>query len=61
MNKFIDGMNKAYLSKYKLLKQKKSSLNDFNRKKYEKYKSQESKDTAGTSHFIPYQVTTHIQ
>ena len=48
VNKFIDGMNKAYVTKYKLLKQKKSSLNDMNRKRYEKYKSQETKDTAGT-------------
>lgn len=51
VNKFIDGMNKAYLSKYKLLKQKKSSLNDLNRKRYENYKAQETKDTAG-SYFI---------
>ena len=48
MNKFIDGMNAAYLSKYKLLRQKKSSLNDANRKRYENYKSLETKDTAGT-------------
>lgn len=51
MNKFIDGMNAAYLSKYKLLRQKKSSLNDANRKRYEIYKSQETKDTAG-SYFV---------
>ena len=48
MNKFIDGINAAYLSKYKLLRQKKSSLNDANRKRYENYKSLETKDTAGT-------------
>ncbi|KAK3608167.1 hypothetical protein CHS0354_034125 [Potamilus streckersoni] len=47
VNAMIDEMNKAYGAKYKLLKQKKSSLNDVNRKRYELYKLQESKDTAG--------------
>ncbi|KAL3865690.1 hypothetical protein ACJMK2_043054 [Sinanodonta woodiana] len=47
VNAMIDEMNKAYGVKYKLLKQKKSSLNDVNRKRYELYKLQESKETAG--------------
>lgn len=40
-------MNKAYCAKYKLLKMKKSVLNDAKRKKYEAYKMQETKDTKG--------------
>nr|KAG5701320.1 hypothetical protein BaRGS_006094 [Batillaria attramentaria] len=47
VNTFIDEMNKACKSKYKLLRQKKSTLNDANRKRFETLKMQESKDTAG--------------
>ncbi|XP_053405205.1 spindle and kinetochore-associated protein 1-like [Mercenaria mercenaria] len=47
VNKFIEGMNKSYRAKYKLLKQKKATLNDANRKRYEAYKMQETKETKG--------------
>ncbi|XP_060574679.1 spindle and kinetochore-associated protein 1-like [Ruditapes philippinarum] len=47
VNKFIEGMNKSYRAKYKLLKQKKATLNDANRKRCEAYKAQETKETKG--------------
>ena len=55
VNKFIEGMNKAYRAKYKLLKQRKSALNDANRKRYEAYKSQETKETKGKIYYAPLQ------
>lgn len=51
VNKFIEGMNQAFSGKYKLLKLKKSSLNDAKRKKVDAYKMQETKDTKG-SYFV---------
>ena len=48
MNSVIDELNKAFIAKYKLLRQKKSTMNDRNRKRYETLKMQESKDTKGT-------------
>ena len=47
VNTVIDELNKAFTAKYKLLRQKKSTLNDRNRKRYETLKMQESKDTKG--------------
>lgn len=47
INKFIEGMNKAYSDKYTLLKQKKAYMNDANRKKFEIYKLQETPETKG--------------
>jgi len=47
VNKFIEAMNVCYKYKYHLLKQKKSSLNDFNRKQFEDYLAQRTKDTKG--------------
>ena len=51
MNTVIDELNKAFTAKYKLLRQKKSTLNDRNRKRYETLKMQESKDTKGSVFF----------
>ena len=48
VNTVIDELNKAFTAKYKLLRQKKSTLNDRNRKRYETLKMQESKDTKGS-------------
>ena len=48
VNTFIDELNKAFTAKYKLLRQKKSTMNDRNRKLYAALKMQESKDTKGT-------------
>lgn len=47
VNSAVDEINKAFVGKYKILRMKKSTLNDVNRKRYEKYKQQESKDTTG--------------
>ena len=51
VNTVIDELNKAFTAKYKLLRQKKSTLNDRNRKRYETLKMQESKDTKGSVFF----------
>ncbi|XP_048732035.2 spindle and kinetochore-associated protein 1-like isoform X2 [Ostrea edulis] len=51
MNTAIDELNKAFSEKYRILGMKRITLNDQNRKRYEKYKEQESKDTKG-EHFI---------
>ncbi|XP_061174605.1 spindle and kinetochore-associated protein 1-like [Saccostrea echinata] len=51
VNTVIDELNKALSEKYKILGMKRTTLNDVNRKRYERYKEQESKDTKG-EHFI---------
>ena len=51
VNAAIDELNKAFTAKYKLMKQKKSTMNDFHRKRYETLKMQESKDTRGGHYF----------
>lgn len=51
VNTAIDELNKALSEKYKILGMKRTTLNDANRKRYERYKEQESKDTKG-EHFI---------
>lgn len=47
LNAAIDELNKPFVEKYKILGMKRLTLNDVNRKRYEKYKLQETKDTAG--------------
>lgn len=47
INFFVEELNKVFKAKYKLLKQKKSSLSEPNRARYETLKMQESKDTTG--------------
>ncbi|XP_076465941.1 SKA complex subunit 1-like isoform X2 [Babylonia areolata] len=47
VNTVIDELNKVFTAKYKLLKQKKSTMSDVNRKRYETLKMQETKDTRG--------------
>ena len=49
INTVIEKLDHVYVEKYKILRQKKSKLNDINRKRYEDYKLQESKDTTGMS------------
>lgn len=51
VNTAIDELNKAFSEKYKVLGMKRTTLNDLNKKRYERYKEQESKDTKG-EHFI---------
>lgn len=47
VNGAIDELNKPLKEKYKILSMKRTTLNDINRKRYEKFKLQETKDTAG--------------
>lgn len=47
VNTAIDELNKAFSEKYKVLGMKRTTLNDLNKKRYERYKEQESKDTKG--------------
>ena len=47
INAMIDELNKTFTAKYLILRQKKSKLNDANRKRFETFKSQENKDTKG--------------
>ncbi|CAC5411089.1 unnamed protein product [Mytilus coruscus] len=47
VNGAIDELNKPLKEKYKILSMKRTTLNDVNRKRYEKFKLQETKDTAG--------------
>ena len=47
INSVIEKLDHVYVEKYKILKLKKSSLNDIKRKRYEAYKLQETKDTPG--------------
>lgn len=47
VNGAIDELNKPLKEKYKILTMKRTTLNDINRKRYEKFKLQETKDTAG--------------
>lgn len=47
LNAAVDELNKPFNEKYKILGMKRITLNDINRKRYEKYKLQETKDTAG--------------
>ncbi|XP_078313426.1 SKA complex subunit 1-like [Crassostrea virginica] len=51
VNTAIDELNKAFSEKYKVLGMKRTTLNDLNKKRYERYKEQETKDTKG-EHFI---------
>jgi hypothetical protein len=60
VNKFIEGMNKSYRAKYKLLKQKKATLNDANRKRCEAYKAQETIETKGMG-FVNSQICLIFQ
>ncbi|XP_071080281.1 SKA complex subunit 1-like [Haliotis cracherodii] len=48
LNGVIDDLNKTFLAKYKILKMKRSKLSDVNRKRYESFKLQESKDSKDT-------------
>jgi len=61
VNKFIEAMNLSYKAKYKVLKQKKSTLNDANRKLYEIYQRQETKDTKGNTNSISYITAYTVQ
>lgn len=47
LNAAIDELNKPFQEKYKILAMKRSALNDANRKRFEKFKLQETKDTSG--------------
>lgn len=47
LNASIDELNKPFKEKYKILAMKRSTLNDVNRKRFEKYKLQETNDTSG--------------
>ncbi|KAK0047144.1 spindle and kinetochore-associated protein 1 [Biomphalaria pfeifferi] len=51
VNHTVELLDKAYTEKYKILSQKKATLNDMNRKRCENYRSQEIKETKGV-HFI---------
>ncbi|KAK7116830.1 SKA complex subunit 1-like [Littorina saxatilis] len=46
-NTVVDELNKAFTAKYKLMKIKKSTMNDSQRKRWDTLKMQESKDTKG--------------
>ncbi|KAH3841582.1 spindle and kinetochore-associated protein 1-like isoform X2 [Dreissena polymorpha] len=59
VNKLIDAMNAGFKAKYKLLKMKKSTLNDYNRKLYETYKSQGNKETEGLYFIVDEDIKTH--
>ncbi|XP_052796713.1 spindle and kinetochore-associated protein 1-like [Mya arenaria] len=59
VNKFVEAMNAAYHAKYKLLKQKKSTLNDFNRKLFETYNSQKNKDTQDCYFIVDEDIKLH--
>ena len=47
INTMVDEFNKAFKEKYKILGMKRTFLSDVNRKRYEIYKLQESKETKG--------------
>lgn len=47
INASVEGFNAAMETKYRLLKRPRSGLNDRDRKQYQKYKEQETKDTKG--------------
>ncbi|XP_067667220.1 spindle and kinetochore-associated protein 1-like [Haliotis asinina] len=48
LNSVIDDLNKTFQAKYKILKMKRTKLSDVNRKRYETFKLQESKDCKDT-------------
>jgi len=57
INTVIEKLDHVYVEKYKILRQKKSKLNDINRKRYEVYKLQESKDTTGVEFIVERDIT----
>ncbi|XP_005090216.1 spindle and kinetochore-associated protein 1 [Aplysia californica] len=52
VNSVIEKLDHVYVEKYKILKQKKLSLNDVNRKRYEAFRRQETKDTQGVEFVV---------
>lgn len=60
VNTAIDELNKAFNEKYKVLGMKRTTLNDLNKKRYERYKEQESKDTKG-QFTITFCLTNHVR
>jgi len=57
INSVIEKLDHVYVEKYKILKLKKSSLNDIKRKRYEAYKLQETKDTPGVEFIVDDDIT----
>ncbi|XP_041361455.1 spindle and kinetochore-associated protein 1-like [Gigantopelta aegis] len=47
VNTMVDGLNSSLKAKYKILRMKRSTLSDVNRKHFEEFKQQENKDTKG--------------
>ncbi|ESO89588.1 hypothetical protein LOTGIDRAFT_124768 [Lottia gigantea] len=47
VNTLLDELNKTFTAKYKIVHQKRSTMNDLARKRNENYKSQQTKDTEG--------------
>ncbi|XP_064609676.1 spindle and kinetochore-associated protein 1-like isoform X2 [Liolophura sinensis] len=59
MNNAVEELNKALSAKYKLLGQKRTKLNDANRKKWEVYKSQDIKESTGYFFIVDADVKTY--
>ncbi|XP_059155376.1 spindle and kinetochore-associated protein 1-like [Physella acuta] len=57
VNVVIEQLDNAFKDKYKLMKQKKSTLNDANRKRYETYKLQENDNTKGICFIVEKDIT----